>query len=129
MTINKRAKEVRKTLGLTLEKFGEPLGLKKAAVSSWENERTSITPQTFNGICRYWNVNPDWLQNGTGDMFIEPAIDTAYLVSELLENDDDQFYQAILELVRTYEQLSPEGRKIIRDFGAKYIDNLKNRKK
>lgn len=129
MTINKRAREVRKTLNLTLDKFGEPLGVKKAAVSSWENERTSITPQTFNGICQYWNVNPEWLRNGTGDMFIEPAIDTAYLVSELLENDGDQFYQAILELIRTYEQLSPEGRKVIQDFGNKYIENLKNRKK
>lgn len=129
MTINERAKEARKTLGLTLEKFGEPLGVKKAAVSSWENGRTSITPQTFNGICEFWKINPDWLKDGIGDMFIEPEIDTAYLVSELLENDDDEFYQAVLELVRTYKQLSPDARKIIRETGKKYIENLNDRKK
>lgn len=129
MTINERAKIVRKTLGLTLEKFGEPLGVKKGAVSSWENGRTNITPQTFNGICQFWNVNPDWLKDGTGEMFIAPEVDTAYLVSELIENDDDEFYQAVLELVRTYKQLSPDAKKIIRDAGKQYINNLKSRKK
>lgn len=36
MTQNERVKEVRKTLGLTLEKFGDRLGIKKAAVSKIE---------------------------------------------------------------------------------------------
>ena len=32
MSQNERVREIRKTLGLTLEKFGEKLGIKKAAV-------------------------------------------------------------------------------------------------
>ena len=31
MTQNERVKEVRKTLGLTLEKFGDRLGIKKSS--------------------------------------------------------------------------------------------------
>ena len=41
MTQNERVKEVRKTLGLTLEKFGDRLGIKKAAVSKIEKESTA----------------------------------------------------------------------------------------
>lgn len=114
---------------MTQEKFGEKIGMKKNSISQIESGKNSLTEQMFKSICREFNVNPEWLREGTGDMFIEPAIDTAYLVSELLENDNDQFYQAVLELVRTYEQLSQEGRRVIRDFGNRYIENLKNRKK
>lgn len=43
MTQNERVKEVRKTLGLTLEKFGDRLGIKKAAVSKIEKGENSLT--------------------------------------------------------------------------------------
>ena len=42
MTQNERVKEVRKTLGLTLEKFGDRLGIKKAAVSKIEKGEKTI---------------------------------------------------------------------------------------
>ena len=65
--MNERIKELRKKLGLTLEKFGERLGVKKAAVSKWENG-DNITDQMFKSICREFNVNEEWLRNGTGEM-------------------------------------------------------------
>ena len=34
MTQGERVREVRKTLGLTLEKFGEKLGIQKSAISN-----------------------------------------------------------------------------------------------
>ena len=43
MTQNERVKEVRKTLGLTLEKFGDRLGIKKAAVSKIEKGENALT--------------------------------------------------------------------------------------
>ena len=39
MTENERVRELRKTLGLTLERFGERLGVKKNAISAIENGR------------------------------------------------------------------------------------------
>ena len=66
--MNGRIKELRKKLGLTLEKFGERLGVKKAAVSKWENG-DNITDQMFKSICREFNVNEEWLRSGYGDMF------------------------------------------------------------
>ena len=69
MTQSERIKEIRKTLNLTLEKFGEKLGVKKNTVSQLENGRNSLTEQMAKAICREFNVNYDYLVNGEGDMF------------------------------------------------------------
>lgn len=126
--MNERIKELRKFLGLTLEKFGNRLGVTKVTISRLENGINSVTEQMFRSICREFDVSEKWLRTGEGDMFIIPEDDTAALVSNLLEEPDDEFYQAVLELVRTYEQLSPESRKVLREFGNMYLNNMKNRK-
>lgn len=126
--MGERINAIRKTLGLTLEKFGERLGVKKSTLSNIESGRTTVTDQMFKAICREFNVNEEWLKDGIGEMFIIPDDDTAALVSDLLEEPEDEFYQSILELVRTYKQLSPDSRKVLREFGKMYLDNMKNRK-
>lgn len=127
-SINKRVKELRKALDLTLEIFSKKLGVSRAAMSNIENEKRSVTDQMLNSICHAYNVNPDWLRFGHGDMFILPEDEDIALISELIEEPDDQFYQAVLELVRTYKQLSPDSKKILLQFGQQYLENIKNRK-
>ena len=69
--MNERVKEIRKKLGLTLDKFGERLGVGKAALSRIENGSNGVTEQMLKSICREFNVSEEWLRNGTGEMFIE----------------------------------------------------------
>lgn len=69
MTQGERVKEVRKALGLTLDKFGEKVGVKKQTVSRIENGVNNITDQMVLSICREFNVNYDFLMNGEGEMF------------------------------------------------------------
>ena len=45
MTQNERVKEIRKALGLTLEKFGEKVGVTKQTVSRIENGINNLTEQ------------------------------------------------------------------------------------
>ena len=71
MTQGERLKEVRKSLGLTLEKFGNRIGVGKTAISKLEHDQCSITDQMRKSICREYNVNEEWLLNGTGEMFSE----------------------------------------------------------
>ena len=61
MTQGERIREVRKTLGLTLEKFGEKIGMKKNSVSQIENGKNSVTEQVVKSICREFNVDYIWL--------------------------------------------------------------------
>lgn len=69
MTQGERVKEIRKALGLTLDKFGEKVGVKKQTVSRIENGVNNVTDQMVLSICREFNVNYDYLMNGEGEMF------------------------------------------------------------
>lgn len=71
MTQGERVRELRKALNLTLEKFAEPLGVKKAAISNIENESRNLTEQMTKAICREYSINEEWLRDGTGEMFVQ----------------------------------------------------------
>lgn len=71
MSYGNRLYNLRKELGLTLEKFGEPLGVTKTTISRIEKEERAMTDQMLKSICRTYNVNEEWLKTGNGDMFIK----------------------------------------------------------
>lgn len=45
LKLNERIKKLRKTLGLTLEKFGERLGVGKTAINKLEKGENNVTDQ------------------------------------------------------------------------------------
>ena len=107
MTQGERVKEVRKALGHTLERFGEPLGVKKGALSSIENGRNALTEQLAKAICREYNVSYEYLMSGEGEMFIKLEIDdeiAAYVGRTL--RDEKAVYQR--KLLLFFSRLSPE---------------------
>ena len=67
--MNERIKQLRKELGLTLDKFGEKIGVTKQTVSRIENGINNVTDQMFKSICREFNVREEWLRNGEEPMF------------------------------------------------------------
>ena len=69
MIQGERVREIRKELGLTLERFAEKLGVGKTAISKLENGERSLTDQMAKAICREYNVSYDYLINGDGEMF------------------------------------------------------------
>ena len=126
--MNERIKILRKQLGLTLEKFGERLGVGKTAINKLEKGENNVTDQMFKAICREFDVNEDWLRSGKGDMFVIPDDETAAIVSNLLETTDNEFYNTILDVLHTYDQLSPESQEVLNDFCKKLLETIKNRK-
>ena len=91
MTENERVKELRKSLGLTQEKFGERVGLKKSAISQIESGVNGVTDQLRLAVFREFNVNEDWLRTGEGSMFVEPDEDEeiARFVGDVLSDKPD----------------------------------------
>lgn len=73
--MNERVKKLRKTLDLTQQAFADKLGVKRNTVGQWECGINAITDQIVFSICREFNVNEEWLRNGTGDMFVPEAVD------------------------------------------------------
>lgn len=121
-----RIKLLRKSLGLTQERFGEKIGLKKNSISQIENGVNSLTEQILLSICREFNVNEEWLRNGTGEMFnpIPEEDEVALYVGELLQ-PDNPFADLIVEIMRTYSQLDSKSQGVLKEFSSKLMDNLK----
>ncbi len=129
MTPNERVREIRKSLCLTLEKFGEKIGMKKNSVSQIESGKNSLTEQTIKSICREFDVSEDWIRYGIGDMFMEriDEDETAALVSNLLGNDNP-FYDTILSTMRMYDKLSQNSQRVVDDFFKSIAEDMSNKK-
>ena len=73
--MGERVKELRKVLGLSGEKFGEKIGLKRNSLSQIETGKNHLSEQNILAICREFNVNEEWLRTGTGEMFKDMSLD------------------------------------------------------
>lgn len=69
--MNERIKKLRKTLDLTQQEFADRLGIKRNTVATYESGRNEPIDAVISLICREFNVNEEWLRNGTGEMFVE----------------------------------------------------------
>lgn len=73
--IGKRIKKIRLRKGLSQEKFGEIIGVKKAAISKIENGENSLSKRNLETICYKFNINEEWIKTGNGDMFTAQSKD------------------------------------------------------
>lgn len=120
MTQGERVREIRKSLGLTLEKFGEKLGVKKNAISQIETGRNSLTDQMTKAICREFGVDYTFLTTGEGEMFVDSDDDFIEKINRImigennarksmiktLVNASDDDIQVLCRLIDSYNSLS-----------------------
>ncbi len=111
--MNNRLKELRKTLNLSQKDFGAKLKLSPDMISLLERGKRKFTERVISDICREFDVNRNWLENGEGDMFID-------ILAEMDEfNNADKDVQ---EMVRLYMKLDDVTRAY---FKKKMLDELK----
>lgn len=101
MTQGERVKAVRDKKQMTMEQFGEKLGVTKTAISRIEKGDRSLTEQMLKSICREFSVNEDWLRTGAGgpdNMFIPE--DMRYLNSVgKLGNEQNEFKKFCINML------------------------------
>ena len=74
-----RVKLIRKALGLTQEQLAQRLGIGKTALSMIETGKTRLSSRNRNILVQELNVNPEWIEDGKGDMFnAEPNLTNAF---------------------------------------------------
>lgn len=101
MTQGERIREVRNILGLTLEKFGDRLGVTKVAISNIEKGNRNLTEQMTKAICREFNVDYMWLTTGDGEMFIDNDDDFIERIDRIMAGEDEarkNLFKFMLEL-------------------------------
>ena len=112
-----RIKELRKSLSLTQNEFGTRIGLTPNTVTNYETGRRVPSNQVIFSICREFNVNEDWLRNGTGDMFAPISEDEEFdlYVGRISGGSDDFKKKLIKSLCKLSEDEWDVLKKIISD--------------
>ena len=119
MTNGERVNEVRKSLGLTLEKFGEKLGVTKTTISRIEKGVNNLTDQMAISICREYNVNYDYLMYGEWEMFDDLP---QTIVDELCAQYDlNDFDKALVEM---YVSLPAGSRERIKEYMKQLVKKV-----
>ena len=111
MEQNERLGILRKKLDLTLEKFGEKIGVTGSAVGNIEKGRRALTEQVVKSVVREFNVNEDWLRTGVGEMFIESKESHLSELAKQYALDDME-----VKIVEAFLEPSPDKRAAIKEY-------------
>ena len=118
-----RILKIRKDSKLTQEDFGLRLNLTKNYISLIETGNRIPSDRTISDICREFNVNEDWLKNGTGDMYKEKDGSFSELLVELEDSDDD----FIKSLITVYMGLDEDSKSALRKIAKGMAEKYKSR--
>ena len=121
--MNERIKYLRKALGLTMEKFGERLGVKRNTVSQWESGKNSVTDQMIKSICREFNVDYMWLTTGHGEMFVSTDESVLEKIDQIMAGENETH----INLIKLAASLDVKELEAIDSIINKYL-NIVNKK-
>ena len=129
-TIGERVRHLRKvSLNLTLEKFGERIGITAASLSAIENGKSNPSDQTIRSICREFRVREEWLRTGEEPMFMRmtPNQERAAFLAAVTAGEASPEINAFIDALNG---ISDSDLKIVMAFVRRtyeaYVDNLKN---
>lgn len=84
--IKDRIKFIRTSKNLTQNKLAEALGVTRDVISSFESGRVIPKQLFINHTCTKFNINKEWLLNGTGDMYNSNNINHLKIKEIICEN-------------------------------------------
>lgn len=113
-----RIKEIRTIRNLTQSEFAKILGTVQNTITGYETGRRNPSGSAMALMCEKFDVNEEWLRNGTGKMFLDVPEEDEYFkaASEISKKNDEIAMQAVIE----YWRLDEESKEAIRS----YIKNL-----
>lgn len=116
--MNERIALVRKSLGLTQEKFAEQVGLSRNFMWMIESGTRVPSDRTISDICREFNVNETWLRTGEGEMFnhITRSEKITAFLADITEDEGDDFKRRFVEMLA---ELEPEDWKLLERMAEK----------
>lgn len=125
--MNERIKELRIALNLTQDAFAKRLGIKRNTIGNYETGNRVPSDQSIFSICREFNVNEEWLRNGTGKMFNDLSQDEelAYIVGQALPQADDFVKDTFIALGRLSQEFTADDWKVVK----KFVDALAGKDK
>ena len=107
-----RIKYLRKdVLGMTMEEFGEKVGLSKAAISQIESGKSGLSDVAVKAICNEYNINEAWLRTGEGEMKTEQPEDEIDAVIKKYDLSEE-----VRVMLEQFVKLRSDHQEIIADY-------------
>ena len=121
-TIGSRIKHIRKSAGLTQQRFADKLGLKQNTVATYEMDKTTPSDRTISDICREFGVDRMWLETGEGEPFREEPRDEqiAKILGQAIVGNDTARDRLIRAFCQLPDELFPYAERILDEI----IENL-----
>ena len=108
--VNKRLRQVREKLKLTQRQFGAGIGVGRDVIANLENLRSWARVRLLNKVCEVYDVEPEWLYRGVGNMFLsQQELYFRGLAKDYALTDRDR------ETILGYLRLPPERREQLND--------------
>jgi len=106
MILNERIKKLRKVIDLTQQEFADRIGATQNTIAGYESGRRKPSNTTINSICRIFDINEDWLRNGTGEMFIVKSRDEeiAEFIGNVQFSEDDTFKKKLISMLAKLDE-------------------------
>ena len=116
--MNERIKALRLALEMTQESFSQRLGVKRNTIGNYETGNRIPSNQIIFSICREFNVNEDWLRNGSGEMFNKLTTDEelAYIVGTAIPTASDYVKNTFIALGKLSKEFSKEDWEVVKKF-------------
>ena len=109
MNINERIKDFRKNvLHLSQTEFATQLGMKQTSVSTFEKSGATVTDPTVRALCMAFNLNEDWLRNGTEPMYIQAP---TFSLDDFVKRHGGTDLE--LDIMKAYFELEPTVRAML----------------
>lgn len=121
-----RIRQLRKELGLNQTEFGERIGVKQTTIAGYETGAKNPMESVVLSICREFNVNEDWLRNGTGEMFLKIKENSIIAKATELLGEKDPLFEAFVD---TYSKLTPKNRELLFQFMTDLSRSFAEKKK
>lgn len=101
-----RIRQLRKELKLNQTDFGSKIGVKQTTVAGYESGAREPLDTVINSICREFNVNEEWLRNGTGSMFIEIDKENQLMqwAGNVLKDESDSFRRRFVNMLMSLSE-------------------------
>lgn len=126
--MNQRLRELRKALNLNQTEFGNRIGVKQSTITGYETGNRIPLDSVIISICREFNVNENWLRSGEGEMFLPVEDEVGEVVSKLVD-ELNPFYDMIIDIMHTFNNLDDKGQEIICNFTSDLVDRMAKRNK
>jgi len=118
--IGERIGELIEALGIKKVRFAERLKIDQSYVTQLTTGKRKPSDRTISDICREFNVQEEWLRNGSGKMFIDFTEDEFSKAAAALSND-----MFVRSLIVEYWKLDEDNKQLFRNFIHKLSENMK----